>query len=129
MRAEGFNILLEDVAITDLEFGRDFRNAVEAKQVAQQEAERAKYLVDRARQDKKSAVIRAKGEAVSAELIGKAIAKNPAFLEIRRLEAARDVSEIMSRSANRVFLGSNSLLLDVMSKDSGSFDKRLSKST
>ena len=41
----GFNILLEDVSITQLTFSREYTAAVEAKQVAQQEAERAKYWV------------------------------------------------------------------------------------
>lgn len=37
---------------------------------AQQEAERAKYVVLKARQDKKSIIIKAQGEAKSAEMIG-----------------------------------------------------------
>ena len=44
-RARFFNILLEDVSITQLTFSREYTAAVEAKQVAQQEAERAKYWV------------------------------------------------------------------------------------
>ena len=39
-RAREFNIIMDDVALTDLRFGRDFTAAVEAKQVAQQESER-----------------------------------------------------------------------------------------
>jgi len=44
-RAAHFNILLEDVSITQLSFGKEYTSAVEAKQVAQQDAERAKYIV------------------------------------------------------------------------------------
>jgi len=32
-RAEDFHIILEDVSITNLQFGTDFREAVESKQV------------------------------------------------------------------------------------------------
>jgi hypothetical protein len=32
------------------------------------------------------------GEAKSAELIGKAIANNPAFLSLRQIEAAREIN-------------------------------------
>lgn len=32
-RAKDFNLILEDVSITDLQFGREFTAAVEAKQV------------------------------------------------------------------------------------------------
>jgi prohibitin 2 len=69
-RSADFHILLDDVAITHLAFSKEYTAAVEAKQVAQQDAERAKYIVERAIQEKKSIVIRAEGEAKSAELIG-----------------------------------------------------------
>ena len=58
-RAAYFNIELDDVSITSLTFGKEFTAAIEAKQVAAQEAERAKFIVEKAEQDKKSAVIRA----------------------------------------------------------------------
>lgn len=58
-RASQFNIALDDVSITSLTFGREFTAAIEAKQVAAQEAERAKFVVEKAEQDKRSAVIRA----------------------------------------------------------------------
>ncbi|KAF8391294.1 hypothetical protein HHK36_023596 [Tetracentron sinense] len=51
--------ILDDVSITSLTFGREFTAAIEAKQVAAQEAERAKFVVEKAEQDKRSAVIRA----------------------------------------------------------------------
>lgn len=50
---------LDDVSITSLTFGREFTAAIEAKQVAAQEAERAKFVVEKAEQDKRSAIIRA----------------------------------------------------------------------
>ena len=44
-RARYFNIVLDDVSITQLTFSRDYTAAVESKQVAQQDAERAKFVV------------------------------------------------------------------------------------
>ena len=44
-RAQYFNIYLDDVSITNLTFSREYTGAVEAKQVAQQEAERARFIV------------------------------------------------------------------------------------
>ncbi|GJM97206.1 hypothetical protein PR202_ga14115 [Eleusine coracana subsp. coracana] len=110
-RAKNFNIALDDVSITSLSFGKEFTHAIEAKQVAAQEAERAKFIVEKAEQDKRSAVIRAQGEAKSAELIGQAIANNPAFLALRQIEAAREISHTMASSNNRVYLDSSDLLL------------------
>merc|ERR1711934_22267 len=112
-RAAGFNMLLDDVSITALTFGREYTAAIEAKQVAQQDAERAKFIVEKAIQDKRSAVIKAEGEAKSAKLIGEAIANNPAFITLRRIEAARDIAQTMSESNNRVMLNADSLLLNL----------------
>ena len=113
-RAADFNIVLEDVSITDLQFGREFTAAVEAKQVAQQEAERARYVVDKAIQDKRSIIIRAQGEAESAKMIGHAIQNNPGFVKLRRIDAAKSIATTVSRSANTIFLSADSLLLNLM---------------
>ena len=43
-RAEQFGVVLDDIAITHLTFGRDFTHSVEMKQVAQQEAEKARSV-------------------------------------------------------------------------------------
>ncbi|XVF14867.1 hypothetical protein REPUB_Repub09cG0097900 [Reevesia pubescens] len=112
-RAAFFNIQLDDVSITSLTFGKEFTAAIEAKQVAAQEAERAKFIVEKAEQDKRSAIIRAQGEAKSAQLIGQAIAKNPAFITLRKIEAAREIAQTISNSANKVFLDSKDLLLNL----------------
>ena len=45
--------------------------------------------MEKAEQDKKSAIIRAEGEAKSAQLIGDAIQNNPSFLILRKIEARR----------------------------------------
>jgi prohibitin 2 len=112
-RASHFNIALDDVSITSLTFGREFTAAIEAKQVAAQEAERAKFVVEKAEQDKRSAIIRAQGEATSAQLIGEAISNNPAFITLRKIEASREIAHTISNSTNRVFLNSDSLLLNL----------------
>jgi len=112
-RAAQFHMVLDDVSITALTFGQEYTAAIEAKQVAQQEAERAKFLVEKAKQDKLSAVIQADGEAKSAKMIGEAIASNPAFLTLRRIEAARSIAATIANSQNRVMLSADSLLLNL----------------
>ncbi|KAI3470530.1 hypothetical protein Pfo_027193 [Paulownia fortunei] len=112
-RAAYFNIALDDVSITSLTFGREFTAAIEAKQVAAQEAERAKFVVEKAEQDKQSAIIRAQGEAKSAQLIGQAIANNPAFITLRKIEASKEISHTVAASNNKVYLNSDELLLNL----------------
>ena len=51
-RLPKFNIILDEVAITHLEFSPDFKAAVESKQVAKEQADRAKFLVIKAEQEK-----------------------------------------------------------------------------
>ncbi|PSR70513.1 hypothetical protein PHLCEN_2v13664 [Hermanssonia centrifuga] len=117
MRARRFNIVLDDVSITHVAFSPEFTHAVEAKQVAQQTAFRAAFLVDQAIQEKQSIIVRAQGEARSAELIGDAMRTNKGFLQLRRLEAARDIANILATSGNRVMLDAQSLLLNVAGDD------------
>lgn len=112
-RSSEFHIALEDVSIVDLTFGAEFMNAVEAKQVAQQDAERAKFIVQEAKQQKRSTIIRATGEARSIKLIGESIDQNPAYIELRKLEAAREIAHTVARSANRAYLSADSLLLNI----------------
>jgi len=101
-RAADFYIDLDDVSITHLGFGREYTAAVEAKQVAQQEAERAKFIVEKAQQDKRGIIIRAEGDAQSAKMISEAIQSNPYYLELKTIEAARDIARSLANSQNKV---------------------------
>lgn len=112
-RAEQFNLILDDVSITHLTFGKEFEQAIEAKQVAQQEAERSKFIVAKAEQEKKAAVIRAEGEAESAMVITQALKESgEAYIQVRRIDTAKEVAETLSRSRNVTYLpsGGNMLL-------------------
>lgn len=111
-RAYDFGIVIDDVAITQLAFSKEYSAAVERKQIAEQEAGRARFQVEQATQEKKSIELLAQGEAESARLIGQAMKQNPGFLMLRRLEAAKNISKILSTSKNRVFLDSDILLLN-----------------
>ena len=97
-------------------FGKEYTAAVEAKQVAAQEAERARILVDKAEQDKRSSIIRAEGEAQAAEMVGRAMENNPSFVTLRRIEAAREISNILHNSNNQIYLSADALLINPTSK-------------
>lgn len=51
-RTRPFNIMIDDLSLMDLHFSRFFEQAVEEKQIAQQAAERAKFTVEKAKQEK-----------------------------------------------------------------------------
>ncbi|KAG5575500.1 hypothetical protein H5410_055634 [Solanum commersonii] len=104
-RAKDFNILLDDVAITHLSYGAEFSKAVEQKQVAQQEAERSKFVVMKAEQERRAAIIRAEGESESAKLISDATAAaGMGLIELRRIEASREVAGTLAKTPNVAYL-------------------------
>ncbi|CAM9335745.1 prohibitin 1 [Lethenteron reissneri] len=106
-RAATFGLILDDVSLTHLTFGREFTQAVEAKQVAQQEAERARFVVERAEQQKKAAIIAAEGDAKAAQLIATAISEaGEGLVELRKLEAAEDIAMQLSKSRGVAYLPS-----------------------
>ncbi|KAA8910617.1 band 7 family-domain-containing protein [Sphaerosporella brunnea] len=117
-RAKEFNIALEDVSITHMTFGREFTKAVEQKQIAQQDAERARFIVERAEQERQANVVRAEGEAESAETISRAVDKaGDGLIQIRRIEAAKEIAQTFGSNPNVTYIpgggkgeGSNILL-------------------
>lgn len=115
-RAARFNIIISDVSITQMSFGKEYTNAVEAKQIAQQMAERAKFHVEQAIQEKRGVIVLAEGEAEAARLIGQAVRENPAFVELRKLEAAKAIAKRLgSDGKGMYYLDSDNLMLDVSS--------------
>lgn len=112
-RAAHFFINIDDVSITDLSFTKEYTDSIEAKQVAQQEAERAKFIVEQAKEAKKSIIIRAQGESKSIELVGRAAANNPSYVELRKIEYAKEIANTLAESRNHVMLNSDALLLNL----------------
>eukprot|EP00434_Breviolum_minutum_P026635 symbB.v1.2.023540.t1/scaffold2159.1/size105835/8 len=94
-------------------------SAVEQKQVAQQQAERARYLVLKAQEEKKRTIIYAEGEKESARMIGDAIKANPGFVELRKISVAKDISNLLAKSANRMVLNTEGLLMNLGIENEG----------
>lgn len=111
-RAKSFGIILDDISITHLTFGVEFTNAVEAKQVAQQDAEKARFLVEKAEQAKQASIITAEGDARAAELIAKSLQEvGDALIELRRIEAAEEIATKLSNSPNITYINENANML------------------
>lgn len=58
-------------------------------------------------------VVRAQGEARSAELIGDAIKKSRSYVDLREFENAKNVASILSSGSNKVYLDTEGLGLNV----------------
>ncbi|KRX07703.1 hypothetical protein PPERSA_11252 [Pseudocohnilembus persalinus] len=118
-RAAQFYIVIDDVSISELTFGREYLQSIEAKQIAQQEAERAKYIVEQARNQKKSIIIKAQAEAQSIKLVGEAATNNPSYLDVRRIEYAKEIAQILSETRNHIMLNSDLLMMDTKQRPLG----------
>jgi len=111
-RAKAFHLILDDVSITHLTFGQEFTQAIEFKQVAQQDAERSKFVVMRAEQEKRVRVIEAEGESEAATLISDALSKHGSgLIEVRRIDAAKEIAETLGGSRNVAYLPSGQGML------------------
>ena len=69
-RLRAYDIIVEPMglSITNFSFSRDFESAIEAKQVAQQEAEKQKYVLQKADLERQTQVTKARGAAEAAKL-------------------------------------------------------------
>ncbi|KAL0617796.1 Prohibitin [Plecturocebus cupreus] len=89
-RAATFGLILDNMSLTHLTFWKEFTEAVEAKQVAQQDAERARFVVEKAEQQKKVTIIPAEVDSEAAELIANLLAiAGDRLIELYKLEAVR----------------------------------------
>mmetsp|Transcript_114765 Transcript_114765/g.320737 ORF Transcript_114765/g.320737 Transcript_114765/m.320737 type:complete len:282 (-) Transcript_114765:208-1053(-) len=111
-RAKQFNIVMDDISITHLTYGKEFARAIEEKQVAQQDAERQKFLVEMADQERQATITRSEGEAEAAKLISEALAKHgKGLIDVRRIDAAKDIAESLAKSPNVMYLPAGQQML------------------
>jgi prohibitin 2 len=80
-RLTGF-VEVQDLSIVNVEFSSEYEKAIEAKQVAQQRAEQAKYELQQAEVEAEKVVASAKGDAEAIQIKGDALAKNPSVIDL-----------------------------------------------
>lgn len=83
-RLEDKYIFVDSLNITDLTFSAAFDKAIEEKQVAEQNALKAKYDLERIKTEAEQAVIKAQGEAEAMEIKNKALTES--IIELEFLE-------------------------------------------
>jgi len=79
-------LLLDDIVLENINLTKGLENAIEAKMVQEQEAARARFAQQQAQTEASTAVIKARGEAESINLRGKALRENPSILELQIVE-------------------------------------------
>lgn len=63
--------------------------------------------------EKEQVIVKARGEAKAAEFFGKSLSSSSAYIDIRRIEAAKEIAKALSRSNNKVYIDSETLLLNL----------------
>lgn len=76
-----YNINLSEVLIRNVKFSDEFSRAIEMKQVALQEAERMRYVLEKERQEKERKIIEAQGEAQAIKEKAAALRANPQLIQ------------------------------------------------
>jgi len=83
-RLLNYGIVLDSVSLLDVQFTREFAEAIEQKQIAEQEAQRAVYIAQKAAREAEAEVNRARGRAEAQRLIQESL--TPAVLQNKALE-------------------------------------------
>jgi prohibitin 2 len=76
-------VVIEDIVIQNIRLTRELEHAIEAKMVQEQEAQRSKYVQQRAQIEADTSVIKARGESESVRIRGEALKDNPAYVDFQ----------------------------------------------
>lgn len=79
-------LVIEDIVIENITLTKELEHAIEAKMVQEQEAAKSKYLQQRAQIEADTVVIKAKGEAESIRIRGRALKENPSYIDFQIVE-------------------------------------------
>lgn len=98
---------IEDLVIEDVALSKELEQAIEAKMVQQQEAEKAVFRKEQAQTDADTAIIAAKGQAESIRIQGEALEKNPRLVDLKMVEKWNGVAPLVVGSGSNIMLPLN----------------------
>lgn len=102
-QVSGFNIKADELYITDFEFSKQFAEAIEAKQIAEQTALKAKRDLDRIKIEAEQTIASARAEAESLRMQKEAI--TPQLIQLRQVETQKLAIEKWDGRMPGVILG------------------------
>lgn len=79
-------VVIEDIVLEDITLTSELEAAIEQKMVQEQEAAKSRFKQQQAQIEANTVVIRARGEAESINLRGKALRENPGVIELQIVE-------------------------------------------
>jgi len=106
-RLDKYGIIVLDTSVVDLNFSPEFAKAVEDKQIAEQQAQRAVFTAQQAEQEAKADVNRARGRAEAQRLLAGTLKAEGGELVLQK-EAIQAWREGGSQMPNVLVLGGES---------------------
>lgn len=101
-------LVLDDALLRDVRFSEQFHQAIEQKQVAQQEVQRMRFILDQTDKERRRKIIEAEGEAESIRLKAAALSRNPQLVEYEYVKNLPErVQTIVTDGRTIVNLGPN----------------------
>jgi regulator of protease activity HflC (stomatin/prohibitin superfamily) len=88
-------VILDEVLVRDVRFRPLFQQAIEQKQVAQQEAQKMVFELDQARSEAQRKVIEAQGEAAAIGKRASALARNPQLVAYEYVQGLPEKTRIV----------------------------------
>lgn len=83
-RLQPYGVAVDDISLVNIEFSPEFAKAIEAKQIAEQEAKRASFVAQKAEQEAFAEINRAKGQAEAQRLLRENL--TPSILQKEAIE-------------------------------------------
>jgi regulator of protease activity HflC (stomatin/prohibitin superfamily) len=74
-------LMIDEVLLRDIQFSAAFAKSIEDKQIAEQNAQRMEYVLERTEKEREQKIIEAEGEAQAIELKGRAVAENATVIQ------------------------------------------------
>ncbi len=93
LEPDGFTI--EEIVLRDVHFTKDFAKAIEEKQIAQQEAERMKYVLEKEQLEAQRKAIEAEGKAKAIQIVSQELKRNPLYIKYLYVDKLTDKVKVI----------------------------------
>ena len=93
IEVDGF--IIDEIVLRDVTFTQDFARAIEEKQVAEQEAKKMEYVLEKEGKEAERRVIEARGKAQAIEIVQSALRKSPDYINYLYVDKLSDKIKVV----------------------------------
>ena len=97
-------LVVEDLVIEDVALSPELEQAIEAKMVQQQEAEKAVFRMQQAQTDAETQIIKAKADAEAIRIQGEALERAPKLVDLKMVEKWNGVAPQVVGAGSNILL-------------------------